>query len=63
MEEDKKSYENVDNAFRNIDGKSNLWTIVGKLSSFLCAFVIIKWFNFEAWWYLGDGSFSMNRLT
>ena len=23
-------------------------------------FVIVQWFNFEVWWYIGEGKFVMN---
>ncbi|KAL7288650.1 hypothetical protein TKK_0017381 [Trichogramma kaykai] len=27
------------------------------------ALVLIKWLNFEVWWWLGDGSFAWHRCT
>ena len=44
------------------EDKNDLWSIVGKVSSLICAFVIIKWINFEVWWYFGGGTFAMNRV-
>ena len=41
--------------------EGTLYDAVCFVSKFIWAFVIVKWINFEIWWWIGDGPFAWHR--